>query len=136
MKFTKTLLNAPIVFLIICYLLFPVLSGHTVNHINVKTSTLIAYFSTKGKNFTVNRCFFTAITSHDNEKFHYHENDNIYHCDYHTFDYHTALVGIPSHFTIRPSNKAVAHSDSYSCQWPFSSQFNNVATYFSDTVKI
>ena len=49
MKFTTTLLNAPIVFFIICYPLVPVLSWYTVNHINVKTPTLIAYFSTKEK---------------------------------------------------------------------------------------
>ena len=37
------------------------------------------------KIFTVIKCYFTAITCHDNEKFYYHDNDNIHHCDYHTF---------------------------------------------------
>ena len=53
--------------------------SYTVNHINVKTPTLIAYsyFSTKGIIFTVNLCFSLQLaTSHDG---------NIYHCDYHTF---------------------------------------------------
>ena len=41
--------------------------------------------STKSKIFTVIKCYFTAITCHDNEKFYYHDNVNIYHYDYHTF---------------------------------------------------
>ena len=100
MKFTKTLLNTPIIFFIICYPLFPVLSWYAVNHIYLKTLTLIAYFSTKSKTFTVIKCYFTAITCLDNENFYYHDNDNIYHCDNHTFSIIAQHYYIPVTFCI------------------------------------
>ena len=58
---------------------------HLPTYIYVKTPTLIAYFSTKGKSFTVNQCYFTAGIYYDNEKFHCHKNDNYYHHNCHTF---------------------------------------------------